>query len=264
MKRIGWIADATMVNFGAELSGGSLIKSCPDEYEIIPCQPRLIPPCDAYIFQNKYTFDKRVISFIKDKPVINVIRDMWLVADETLRSWLLQNSALTIFGSPLHRQKFVFPVETPIAYVPPPVNLKPFKDAARNAKNRSGVFWLGQMSGPWKGINAAVTWAKNNQTLVDFYGFGRDAPRDGKYVKNHGYVAYEDVPGIMAKYKSFLFLPAQMESFGRTVVEAVAAGCELIVNTNIGALWWLENDPAAILRAKQLFWDTVKPVIEGD
>lgn len=73
-----------------------------------------------------------------------------------------------------------------------------------------------------------------------------------------GQVGYDDVPRLFARYERFLFLPDAVEPFGRTVIEAWAAGCDLVINRNVGALWWLANDQAAIHQAAARFWEAVR------
>ena len=69
-------------------------------------------------------------------------------------------------------------------------------------------------------------------------------------------------PEILGRYERFVFLPTTVEPFGRAVVEAWAAGCELIVNRNVGALHWLEN-PAGLRTAAADFWSLVGKLEES-
>jgi glycosyltransferase involved in cell wall biosynthesis len=66
--------------------------------------------------------------------------------------------------------------------------------------------------------------------------------------------ATEDVAKTLAQYERFVFLPTVIEPFGRAVVEAWAAGLEIITNRNVGALHWIRNDPEALETAAEDFW----------
>ena len=58
-------------------------------------------------------------------------------------------------------------------------------------------------------------------------------------------------------YERFVFLPTVIEPFGRVVVEAWAAGCELVINDLVGARYWIEHDPDRIRTAGTDFWELV-------
>jgi len=65
------------------------------------------------------------------------------------------------------------------------------------------------------------------------------------------------MPGLLASYKRFVFLPTVIEPFGRVVAEAWAAGCEVVTNNLVGAKWWIENNPGALETAAEDFWRVV-------
>ena len=57
--------------------------------------------------------------------------------------------------------------------------------------------------------------------------------------------------------EKFLYLPRVLDGFGRVVVEADAAGCELVLSGLIGAEWYLKNDRAALENSAERFWEIV-------
>jgi len=77
-----------------------------------------------------------------------------------------------------------------------------------------------------------------------------------------GPVPQQFVPEILWRYERFVFLPTTVEPFGRAVVEAWAAGCELIVNRNVGALHWIES-PDGLQSASADFWRLVDDLGAG-
>jgi hypothetical protein len=71
-----------------------------------------------------------------------------------------------------------------------------------------------------------------------------------------------DVPALLARYETFLFLPEWAEPFGRTVAEAVLAGCRTVLTPErIGALsWgWQTRDEwrAGVAGAPARFWEII-------
>ena len=151
----------------------------------------------------------------------------------------------------------MYPVNVPTEVVPPPVDLGRFREAARRSTRREGIIWIGAMH-RHKGTLEAVHWARAHKEIVHFYGAGTAIPSQEQYVWYRGPVGYDDVPKLMAGYEKFLYLPRVLDGFGRTVVEADAAGCELILNGLIGSQWYLENDPAALENSAGRFWEIVK------
>ena len=262
--RIGWLADKQDgIVGGAELSTKTLRLAAPDWAEIVPMLPGRVTDADAYVVSNCKTYDMNIVKHLQHKPVIKVVRDLWIAGDPFLRQWLLANSDLCIFTSRFHRENFTFPVDSPVAFCPPPVDLERFWRKPNNLVQRSGVIWLGQMTNPHKGVAEAVAWATEHQTRVDFYGDGWcNQHISGRWAKYWGWADYDKVPALLASYERFLFLPRWPEPCGRTVIEAWAAGCELIVNDLVGATEWIA-DPYLLEpgRAAAHFWQLVKEAI---
>jgi hypothetical protein len=112
------------------------------------------------------------------------------------------------------------------------------------------------MLGPHKGLSEALAWARENES-VEFYGDGPLSEMiepPGVYM---GPVPPEEVPEVMASYERFLFLPASPDPCPRTVLEADAAGCEVITNPNAGSMWWLRSRPKEVSSGVERFWEAV-------
>ena len=109
--------------------------------------------------------------------------------------------------------------------------------------------------GSWRNYGKAphkvAEWATTANRPVDFYGGGQLAP-PGSVEVNH-----EAMPGLLASYETFVFLPTVLEPFGRVVAEAWAAGCEVVTNELVGAGYWIQEDPQAIETAANDFWRAV-------
>jgi hypothetical protein len=67
------------------------------------------------------------------------------------------------------------------------------------------------------------------------------------------------MPELLAGYRWLVHAMGRggYEPFGRIVVEAWAAGCQLAVGEDTGALWWIENDPGALDDPAGRFWQHV-------
>lgn len=77
-------------------------------------------------------------------------------------------------------------------------------------------------------------------------------------VRLKGQVPHEQTPAVMVQYERFLFMPEWVEPYGKTVIEAWAAGCKLEVSGRIGALWWLAHEPDAVKHGVERFWAIVE------
>jgi glycosyltransferase involved in cell wall biosynthesis len=261
--RVGWLCDPVVSYVGgAEMVANELASQAPNWIDLVPCPPDSVSEnVDMYVLQNCTAYDYSVIPTLAKKPVVKMIHDVWPDGDAALRSWVLHNAARLLFVSPVQRDNFKYSFFAESALVPANVNTAPFIRAKGDSQDRKGVVWLGRMW-PGKGLQAAVEWAIENKTPVDFYGYGysqKDIP-ETPYTHYCTAVDYETIPGLLAAYKTYLFLPDALDCYSRTTVEAYAAGCELVVNGNVGALYWLQNDPVAVHEGAIRFWREVEKV----
>lgn len=261
--RIGYLRDGDgQAIGGAELSADALVQAAPDGVEMVYIPPGQMPvaECDAFLVFNCVTYDNDVIAYMDGKPVIKRVADYWPHGDDDLRAWLLEKSRRLVFLSKPHLEAFPYTCGTKTVLCPPPIDVERFRRAGMNNKQREGAFWMGQM---WyhKGIQEAVVWAEQAGQKVDFYGDGPLRPRESAFCRYAGQVPYEDVPFVMATYDVFLHVPVWVEPFGRTVIEAWAAGCKLYLNDRIGAAWWLDNDMDAVNNGAERFWQIVEETL---
>ena len=262
MIKVGWLADDSSVLGGAELSTGALALYRPDFIELVMMPPEEVSAehVDCFVVLNCSSYPAEIISELAQRPVIKSVRDLWIYAGSSeLRDWLLKESALVIFSSHLHRRRFTFRVAVPTAIVHPPVDLDRFRAAAAVTRHREGVIWFGNMLNEGKGVREAVEWADEHETEVHFWGHGAfSAHVAGRFAKYCGMIAYESAPALLASYEKFLFLPRWPEPYGRTTVEAWAAGCELILNERVGAKEWITDNSETLARSGVgMFWDLV-------
>jgi hypothetical protein len=136
-------------------------------------------------------------------------------------------------------------------WIPPPLNLARFEQAAAEVNgSRKGAVSVGQWRNYGKAPHRAAQWAEAHGG-IDFFGTGVFAPRGSKEVD------YDDMPALLAQYRTFVHLPIVIEPFGRLVAEAWAAGCEVVTNNLVGAKWWITEKPDALYTAGEDFWRTV-------
>jgi glycosyltransferase involved in cell wall biosynthesis len=260
--RIGWLADPPdRFTGGAERSAATYAQHAPAWAEVVECHPfKVWPDVDAYIIHNCTAYTADIISLLSQKPVIKRVYDLWQWGDVSLRQWILNNARLVLLSSPLQAESNGWTPAVPVEYVPSPIDTAPFRKAAQSA-DRQGTVWIGRLE-QGKGLFAAARWADENGEAVDVYGFGPRAAELRPPLHYKGEYAYDALPGILARYKRFLFLPSAVEPYSRTTIEAWAAGLELVVNGNVGALWWMENDPAAVHHADRRFWKAVRNALK--
>lgn len=263
---IGWLEDKVGFVGGAELSGAALRENAPDWVEIIPCPSRKRPPTeriDLFVIQNCTQYAARWVEELALKPVVKQIRDPWYSSDCLFRRWLLENSELLLFSSPLQVHAFEYETDLPYKILPPPLDLEPFRKAALPEEDRVGNVFVGRCD-VFKGAHAVVDWAVRNGEKLDMYGHTGflDFGKVPSNITFHGQVPYRRMPFIFGKAKRFVAFPTWPEAFGRTAAEAWAAGCKLLLREGrVGAEWWIRNRPEDLEKGAEMFWEAIGEVV---
>lgn len=261
--RIGYLKDPGMgIIGGAELSADALVAAAPAGVEMLYVPPGEEPAqeCDAFVVFNCAKYEADAKRYLEGKPVIRRVADYWQHGDEDLRAWMLERAKRLVFLSKPHYENFPHACGTKVELCPPPIDMERFEKAKSASIHREDFLWMGQMFAH-KGLQEAILWAESNGVRVDFFGEGPLRPRESRFCRFGGQVPHEDVPDLMATYEAFLHIPSWVEPFGRAVVEAMAAGCKLYINNNVGAMWWLQNDIDAVRDGAGRFWKIVEEVI---
>lgn len=274
--KVAWLADDPGYTGGAELTQAEFKAAAPPGVEIVtvaPDQLSRIESCDVCVLHNITIYPAETASYFENRRIAKYLHDLWPHGDPTLREAILTSGSALIFCSPLQRRHFPHPlVARESLLIPPAINLDLFRRHAPTPvevtsygeegprwiePNRENACWLGSMNFWGAGVTEACEWAEREQTKTYFYGAGPYAPSDSEWVEYRGAVRPQDVPLTLGRYKQMVFLPTAVEPFGRAVAEAWAAGCELIVNENVGALHWIREAPEKLDSAAEDFWAAV-------
>lgn len=240
--RVGWLVDDLGIQIGgAELTQAEFRKAAPEGVEIIDCPPGgVVSDLDRYVIHNCVTYS------LEDMPdrAVKYWHDVGPHVHPDVRRYLDDQRLLCC--SPLQAKHMGIDA-TPI---PPAVPLERFRKAAESAGERRGAVAVGPWLGPAKAADAAAEWASGNGG-IQFIGGGPFAPPEARPV------IYDDLPEILARYKTYVHLPREIEPFGRSTVEAWAAGCEVVVNGLVGARYWITEEPEKLDTAASDFWNFV-------
>jgi hypothetical protein len=223
---------------GAELTQAEFRAAAPDSVEIVDC-PRegVDPSCDLYVVQNCVGYSVDDLRHLEGKPVVKYWHDVGPHLQPGVREWL-DERATHVCCSPIQAEYMGL---TDAAFIPPPIDLARFEAAAAKMNgDRSGSVCVGSWRNYGKAAHKVAEWGAKNGG-VEFFGDGPFAPTGAVPVP------YERMPELLAQYERFVFLPMVLEPFGRTVMEAWAAGCIVTTNNLVGAKYWIENDPAAAI-----------------
>jgi hypothetical protein len=246
--RVGWLADVPDLPGGAEFTQAEFRAAAPDGVEIVDCLPgEVVAGLDYYVIHNCVQYTLADLEVIGDAPCLRYWHDVgpWITPE--CREWLDEH-ATPVCCSPMQADY----MDLQAHVIPPPVDLARYAEAASRVNgDRSGAVSVGSWRNYGKAPHKVAEWANATQTHVDFFGGGFLAPQGSREVSQ------EIMPGLLASYQTFVFLPTVIEPFGRVVAEAWAAGCEVVTNELVGAGYWIKENPDAIETAAADFWALV-------
>jgi hypothetical protein len=258
MPKIAWIVDEPNYLGGAELEVLYLLRTSPDRYKNVMVRPggHIHRDIDLVMVHNCTQWDADLIDQLQGKKIIKRVHDMWPHGDPELREYLLTHSNMVMMSSPLHREHFPHAIKAKkVVDVPSALDANRFLNN-RDKFERKGTVWAGRMY-LGKGLDRAAEWARQNNEPVSVFGYGplRDKLRNPlQYI---GEVEHDAVDLLYPRFERFLFLPDQIEPFGRTAVEAWLSGCELVINGRVGAKWWMDNQPETLKHGATYYWNKV-------
>lgn len=244
MTRVGLVTDKVSYVGGAELTAQAWVRSAPEGVEIVPCPVGQVEDdCDVYVVGNCVTYPLSALKPL-DGRVVKYWNDTGPWVKPEVREFL--DRQVQVCCSPLQADHMRLKAHV----IPPPVDINRFAEAAASMNgSRAGLVSVGCWHNPAKAPHRVLEWA--NGEPVAFYGNGVCAPTTSTWVDP------KELPQVLAKYRTFVFLPTMIEPFGRVVVEAWAAGCEIVINNLVGAQWWIREHPDKLLTAAEDFWGLV-------
>lgn len=253
--RIGWLQDKPSYVGGAERNANQFRACAPDGVEIVDCPPdQVATDVDLYVIHNCNGYPPTTIETLKTAPVIKMMHDIWPHGSPELRAWILENARQIIMVSPKVKEWTAkWTIKAPISFVPSIVDWAAF-DLPTNG-DRTGAMYLGHFH-PNKGIMQAAQWGFENGQSIDAYGWG-DLAQVVPPLAHKGALEYADVPKVMAEHKTLVFLPMFPDACPRILFEAWISGMEIVTNGFQGATYWIDNDPDAIRKAGELFWEAI-------
>lgn len=169
-------------------------------------------------------------------------------------NWLFGSAAAVAFVSPMqHRlieRVLDVPLPATVIYSRPAVDTSMFRPLS--LERDIDVLYVGSINEAKGYFNLIEKFGPDRLTFVGRNALGR--PVEGNYL---GMLAYDRLPAIYNRARTFAHLPRWNEPMGRTVVEAALCGCELVLNDRVGvtsyepADW---RDPARVQTNANRFW----------
>ena len=195
---------------------------------------------DLVVLNNITKYERAEIeALVASQKCVRYEHDYWVAREyPELYSKVKSN----IFLSPLHLEG----IEKIVGYkienyhlVPSPVPSSIFKNS-EGKREKGSILWVGNLC-ETKGSFELIDYiAENPEHKFYIVGFGVDIDKvkDYENVEYVGQLEMRDIVKYYQRCESFYHRPRYDEAFGRAVVEAYLCGCNLIANSNIGALSW--------------------------
>lgn len=242
---IGWLHDDPGYVGGAELTMEEFRAAAPVGVEFGP-----VAEADTVVVGNCVSLDPEATKALRGKKVIRYHHDLARHEHPTVRAWF-ERHATHIFTSPLHQRHYDIDGVWP--NIPPALDLERLRQAVNGT--RKGTCTVASWRNPGKGGQLLREFSDRSGPIY-VYGGGPFVPQ-GPNIVQMGELEAPDVAAVLHRYETFVFLPSVIEPFGRSVVEAWAAGCSVLVNRLVGARHWIEEEPEGLEKAAQRFWEVV-------
>lgn len=235
---------------------------------------------DLVILNNINMFKPDIIKWIiKNKKYITYTHDYYFCKNRNAKCKpkcvpakifqdIYSNSLLNIFLSPLHlntHKKFFGEMMRDAIYIPSPLEEGKFSPDLVNQQD--AYLYAGTIMNH-KGVSQILDFADSqNGKIFHFAGKAVNKELMDRIKDKHlylGEIPYDEMPKLMRKYKYFIINPQWSEPFGRSVIEAINAGCIL---TRFSQTWetGLESynlSPESMIKkcinAPNVFWSKIK------
>jgi glycosyltransferase involved in cell wall biosynthesis len=254
--RIGWINDHSNLVGGGEITSKYIIKMFENHnHDIVMInhktfneQSENIIDCDLYFLNNfRLMNPEKIKIFLDGKKYIYSNRDIVDMSykHESAVKDIYNKSIKNIFLSPMHENKFIDKYKVNkrdnFLYIP---YFEIDKYESRDKEDK--ICWVNSFY-YHKGIENCLTWARDNKTKIDFFGSGEPLLMakvlHSKYGKLNNKLRSDELVNILSRYRFFLHLPDEIETFSRITAEASLCGCDLLIDKNkIGFCSWEFKD----------------------
>ncbi len=246
-KKIAWIADFVVKTYkagGAQYTNEMYIRAGIKKgysIDVITKDDTAHKDYDLYILNNIRYFKPDVLNnIINNKAFIRLEHDYWICGGLVLYPSILNNSLLNLFMSARHLAecKRLRHIDIPNScYVVSPVDTNLFSIDKRIKKDRNLVVWTGHDRPENKGFDTAIQYAKANPQLkFKMFGLFRKSHTLPDNVEIVGEVDQTVFAKWLKSAQYLMAVPNWIEPSGRSVLEGILCGCDLIVNNNIGVL----------------------------
>lgn len=276
---IVWVHDHRLADRlgGAQLTNKGMIDNAPDWCAVLEVYPdmvdhlKLIPDGHVLVVLNNVReFSSPQLAKLTSVPYMIYAHDFWQYTERwqcRVFNRLIRDSVGFVFLSPLHKTSFEQAWQTGKIQglcCPPPFDLDKYDAHLPKECEGDGFVFLGEF-GAHKGLADMDKWAKEHSVKIDCYGWGDLS--EYLYLRDKGTLEPGQVPEFLARQAgSLVFMPADIEPFGRVSAEGVLSGCTPVYNSKVGSLSYgwqtLEDWQAALAEAPALFWDYVKGVFD--
>jgi hypothetical protein len=182
------------------------------------------------------------------------------------RAWanrLYGAARAAVFVSPMQRRQIESVIDVPlpgvVIYSRPQIDTSLFRPLGLHRD--IDVLYVG-----------TINRAKGYWNLLERFGAERltfvganclDEPIQGAWL---GPVAYERLPEVFNRARTFAHLPEWSEPMGRAVVEAALCGCDLVLNERVGVTSYEDEDwrdPSRVRVNAELFWSELEAALAG-
>jgi len=297
MLNILWLQDYNFLlesGGGAEISDGIIfaygLTQLEHHIELMTpknIQTENIESYDVVVVSNVTQFDKKILFNImsRAKQVVFYAHDYfdhckWRLYKnnrETCRTtcprlrdfgrefWSYVDKAVWL--SPKHRESYLFSMPELESYphllMPSPIDITQF-DIKEKIKRIPNTV-IGNNILPFKGAKEVLKYCRAHQEYTFNFIGGEpenvsDFPSNVNFV---GRVNHKDVPRLLMSHQYAIALPTTVQPFERFPIEAALAGCELIINDNVGCSsypWFqdYEQMKKEVWTAPKKFWKFIE------
>jgi len=281
LKKIAWVADFVVKTYragGAQYTNEMVINAGRDRgYDIDIITKDDVPDCDydLYILNNiRYINVDFINEIIYKKNYIRWEHDYWVCgayANDKRFTSILEKSLLNLFMSKRHlavcEKNLGFKIPKG-DYVISPIDTNLFFIDKKIKKDKNLVIWTGHDKPDNKGFKVALQYAKASPKLkFKMFGIFKDKHNLPDNVEIIGEVDQPVLVKWMQKAQYLMAVPNWIEPSGRSIMEGLLCGCDLIVNDNIGVLgenidFNDYNTIVKLAHSEDKFWGLVEEISE--